>query len=542
MSLEGKPAAASSSPDSRLAAILVGCGFALSVLIALERPEGFLQADDVTHFLYAKWAWTWPSYLLDDWGRPGFTALYFLPAKLGLTACRILSAALMASAVWAAYRIALLMGIRYAWAVVPLAFAQPMLLKLSQTTLTETPAAFYLTWAVYLAMRNRWAMSCMVLSPMFVTRHEAIIFVPIWIVAAWHGRRGKRFLPLLLWAPIAVHVGAYFADMPMPIARLFAPTSTSEYGRGGWLTFFCRSMEAWGPAISALAMTGIVHLVRSLRGGLPIVCVIVYFATQTILRALGLYGTGGYARFLVPIGPMVAICALAGWQWLRTQRSGAALTLACSMVILWLAMERQLILYHEQRDIAAEIPQLHLAVKTVRIATCVIALLTIAALLSRGLKANIFRTILAGGLMALIPLAMWGLGVRLQKPREFAFIADMQRWRQTSGLADRQVISASVMVDYAIDVALPPDRATVKARLRAAPVGALFAWETQFAPSPSHGLALGEMQSNPAYREIYVSPPISERGEPYLRLFEKMAHGVDDSDSIRGASAISPAS
>src|SRR5262245_4109232 len=86
--------------EQSLAFALLVMGFCLTALFGQLDPDGVVHADDLTHFLIAKWAWHWPTYLLNDWGRPGFTALYFLPAKLGWPACRALSAILSAATAW----------------------------------------------------------------------------------------------------------------------------------------------------------------------------------------------------------------------------------------------------------------------------------------------------------------------------------------------------------------------------------------------------------------------------------------------------------
>ena len=78
--------------QTRIAADLVLVGLVLSATGGLLSPNGVVQFDDLTHYLYAKWAWRWPAYLLDNWGRPGFTVIYFLPAGWGWPACRFLSA------------------------------------------------------------------------------------------------------------------------------------------------------------------------------------------------------------------------------------------------------------------------------------------------------------------------------------------------------------------------------------------------------------------------------------------------------------------
>src|SRR3954452_18035244 len=40
--------------------------------------EGFLEADSCTHYLYARFAFTEPHYLVNVWGRPLCTGLYAL--------------------------------------------------------------------------------------------------------------------------------------------------------------------------------------------------------------------------------------------------------------------------------------------------------------------------------------------------------------------------------------------------------------------------------------------------------------------------------
>ena len=171
--------------DIGIAVVLAGAGLMTSIAFGLISPEGIYHYDDLTHYLFAKWAWKWPAYLLHSWGRPGFTVLYFLPAELGWWACRVLSAVLTAISALLAFFVARRLGLRHAWAAVLLAYAQPLFFQLSQTTLTETALAFYLMLAVFLAQRGRWALSAAVLSIGLVTRHEAAVFVPLWAWFAW---------------------------------------------------------------------------------------------------------------------------------------------------------------------------------------------------------------------------------------------------------------------------------------------------------------------------------------------------------------------
>ena len=514
--------------EAGIAAGLVVLGLAITAACALLSPEGVHQFDDLTHYLYAKWAWRWPAYLLDDWGRPGFTVLYFLPAGLGWPACRILSAVLTAAAAWMAFRIAQMLGLRYAWAVVALAYAQPLFFQLSHTTLTETPLAFYTTAAAYLALRGRWSGSAAVLSLGFVTRHEAIIFLPIWLFFA--RRQGVSLWRLwpMIWAPLVVNILAWAAGMRPLIERLLEPRPTTQYGFGGWLTFFARSLHAWGPGVMVLAMTGLWSLTRRRGGAFIAICIAVYFAGQTIVRALGLFDSGGYARFLVPISPWVAIAALSGWLrlWDRDAavRRVALIVAGCSMVLLWLSMERELVLIAHGRAAGTGLAELATAQKAIQICTGVFITFGFVALVRMRRSSEIPWTtgLVPIGVTAMILLTCYALCRPLAPPPEAPLIENLKRDLALRGLGDREIVSANVWLDYATGRALPPDRPSVREQIERAPIGGLFAWERQFAGSADHKLELDEFLQSPSFRLVLETPPGPYAEGPYLRVFEKI--------------------
>jgi hypothetical protein len=540
--------------DARLAALLTLSGLAVTLAFALHSPEGIHHFDDLTHYLFARWAIKWPAYLLDDWGRPGFTALYFLPAQISWTACRVLSVILTAASAWLAFRIAQRIGLRHAWAVVPLCYAQPLFFQLSQTTLTETTLAFYLTLAIYLTRHGHWSWSAAFVSLGMVTRHEAVIFLPIWLYFAWRQRVALVRLWPLVWAPLVVNVLAIPADIKPPILRLLEPRPSSQYGAGGWLTFFSRSMEAWGPGIMVLAMTGIASVWRRRGGAMIATCAVVYFVAHVVIRALGLFDSGGYARFLVPITPIVAVAALTGWLRLWSadprRRRAAVMLAAGAMIVLWIAAERQLVLYAARLDSAAELPEIHTAKCAVRIT---VAVLTALAIITagfgawprgkRGLAPSPACSALtrrAGGeapvplchgllgtalmptaLLVLIVLACGKLCHTLERPPPACIIDDLKQWLAVNGLADRKILSANIWVTYATGDELPHGRPSLREALRRAPAGTLFAWDEQFAASADHGLSLQEMLANPTLRLIHRTRPAPFQQQPYLLIFEK---------------------
>lgn len=126
-------------PDSlaenlRAAALLAA--FLTASLAAGWISNGVYHEDDLTHYVFARWSHFDARYLLDVWGRPGFTVPYSWPAAIGssqdgLRACRVFSAILSAATAWLAFRIARRLGIRHAWAAIPLLYLQPLFARLS---------------------------------------------------------------------------------------------------------------------------------------------------------------------------------------------------------------------------------------------------------------------------------------------------------------------------------------------------------------------------------------------------------------------------
>jgi hypothetical protein len=542
---------------------LVALGAAVTGACAVANPDSLHHFDDLTHYLFAKWAWTWPAYLIDEWGRPGFTVLYFLPAGVSWIACRLLSTLLGAASAWLAFRIAQRAGLRSAWAVIPLCYAQPLFFQLAQTTLTETPLALYLTLAVYLAQRNRWSWSAAFISLATVTRHEAAVFVPLWIVLACRfrlpeelgptqsaigvfppatrrggqasGRRyADRSLALwrlwpLLWAPMVVNLTALSVHMVPGIVRLFEPKPSSMYGQGGWLTFLCRSMEAFGPAIMVLAIVGAFKLARSRTSGIVVACAAVYFALHTAIRAMGLFNSGGYPRFLVPISPLLAVMALAGWCELRSaenkERRKATVVAAGAMLLLWLAMERQLSLYAAKLDEAAELPAISAGVWAVRSVTALLLLLTV---VSAGVtswpRCRFLRaTLVPAALLATLLLTSARLCHPLAKPHAGRIVEETLAWAAAHGLRDREVVSANMWVTYATGRVLPPLARSIRDQLDSSPPGSLLIWDEQFAPCDDDSLHLRTLQANPDYHLIHRSRPLPYHEQSYLLVFEKLA-------------------
>ncbi len=511
--------------DVRIAAAIVLLGLTASLALGF-RSDGMHHVDDLAHFLMAKWSWSYPAWLVDDWGRPGFTTLYAIPAAIGWPAARAWSALISALTAWMAFRLAQHAAVKPAWLVPALIYAQPLFFELTLTTLTETALAFYLTAALLLAARNQWTCSAAVLAIAFVTRYESIALLPVWVFFAWRQRVPWWRLWPLPWAVVVVSVAAALLGMPVPVARWFSPRPTAWYGSGGWLTMLARTAEACGPAVAAMGLAGLPALIRApWPGRMAAAVVIVHLAVQTAIRALGAFDSGGYARFLVPIAPFLAISATAFWQELGStepRRCRRAVTwLAIAVAVLWLSVELQIRRPETPRDL----PQVAQAAIATR-AVCGGLLLICGAATVSLRRRNPSRSALDPGASllraVLIALAVTTIAVLarpLARGTDERVITRELDWLRSAGLGDRPIVSAHAYAEFLTGQAQPPNRPGLSGRLHHAPIGAILVWDSQFAPAPQQELSLADAEASPALRFLHAAE--GERGFQ-LRLYEKI--------------------
>jgi len=350
-----------------LATTLGGLAVAL-VLIALS--DGFYQDDDITHFNFARDAWPRPPASQDAyvrkctmwgvWARPGYNLPTIVAAHYGgVIGCRLLSAALTTIVAWLAYCIARRVmpegGVALGFAPA-LVWLGPVTMTLACTTLTETPAALYMTLGVWLYLCGRRVLACAVLSLLTVTRYETLGLLPIigavgiadaFSAAGGDWRRALRKWWLwascvaLLWAP-AAYVGIAAAiNLPAEMSPLsmFSRTYTGEYGNGSLLHYIARWVEACGVGAVALFAAGVVHVGR--RGVLPAALTIGLVILHTLIYRFGMFASGGYARFLVPAAGLVGAMGAVGLAgvWRGHERGPivaiCAAAIAGSMATIW---------------------------------------------------------------------------------------------------------------------------------------------------------------------------------------------------------------
>ncbi len=364
--------------------------FALLSVVFAVWSRGFLEADGVTHYLYARWAFDFPWLFTDVWGRPIVTTLHALPAQIpgsifgqpmGLIAVRLTSLALAIGGALVAWKVAAgqpehAHHQRPSLAAV-CTLASPLVLLHSFAELTELPFALMSIACLLLYQRKQWVLLALLGGFLPAARPEGIGFAlmifgglvlhrrwiaaplvligPItWATAGWilGGYRGPADDSRL--RPLADALPESLDFLPGILAWLPASwpySGESVYDSGPLLKFVGMLPAITGPLLFPFMLLGAVlsfagwrtltrdHAtrVRWIVAFIPLFVLLVH----SLLHWTGKMASSGDIRYLVAVAPFWGLLTALGVEratrWLRVEHvAPIAIVLG---VLPWLALQ-----------------------------------------------------------------------------------------------------------------------------------------------------------------------------------------------------------
>lgn len=341
--------------------------FALGIAWPIYRlfaAEAWILDDELSHFLISRHVWNDFEGLLDLWSRPGRNLLHFGPAYFGIEAARLWTVALAALAVWLtaleAKRLRL-PNVEY----LPLFLCfQAWFPELSFPVLTQTP--FMVVWiaGVFLAMRERWALSAICWGYLSLVRHEGIALSGLFGLWVFFGRQGLgrvllqgrwrsigRAASFTAWVgfwtffPIIVmNLCTWFIRKEIPFLIYFESKPTEMYGSGSLFHFVPLILVGIGIPVALLAGLGCLPVRWMGWKNLLYVTYPAYFVLHSVIFWRGMFASGGYYHFLMPMAPFIALLALRGFasikRWVDQRDAGSWqwIPRTVLLVVLWFGL------------------------------------------------------------------------------------------------------------------------------------------------------------------------------------------------------------
>ncbi|QQL45011.1 glycosyltransferase family 87 protein [Sulfuriroseicoccus oceanibius] len=285
-------------------------GFLFSLWISLA-SKGFSLDDEITHYLFSHQAWGNPKQLLNEWTRPGRNLIHFPFALMPLMAVRVVTLVLAAIVVWLATKLAAAFNLKHLWLIPLFIWFEPWYVALSGAVLTQTPFALVALIGIYALITGRHGISGLCWGYLSLIRHEGIAFSLMFFV--WFLLQGRWKGVAGVVAPIAVfNVATKIFAGHWPIAIFFDSKPTEIYGEGTLFHFVPTTLWFAGPIIVILALIGIPRMTRDWKAVWPLVVYPLYWLMHTLIYWKGLFASGGYYHFLMPMAPGFAIAAAYG--------------------------------------------------------------------------------------------------------------------------------------------------------------------------------------------------------------------------------------
>ena len=304
-----------------VAAFALGIGW---LLVMLARSPGVLLDDEITHALISINAWRYPEALLDVWGRPGNTIAYMLPALLGgLEGRRLFAIGLCALTAVLAVGLSRRFSVKAGWLVVLCFFFQPWIAEVGFQSVTQLPFSLALAAGVLAWMTGRWGLAGLCFGLLPLIRHEGIALAGAWVLFALVRRQWVSALLAVL--PLGLYNAAFYLLFGrLASGNLIDAVPTTEYGSGSWLHFVPLLAAGVGIPVLVLALTGLLLATRQRDETrrapwgwslLYLAPYALYFLVHTLLFHFGLFASGGYGVFLLPLAPAAAVLAARGGEW-----------------------------------------------------------------------------------------------------------------------------------------------------------------------------------------------------------------------------------
>lgn len=295
-------------------AFLGGLGRALWLM---QHSTGSPLDDEIGHFLLSRDIWSHPQLALSLWGRSLNTLIYAIPAAFGLEAARYFSLAMTCASMGITWLLAKRLSLASAYLIPVFFWFQPWVLELSPTCLTEVPFLLFMIAGLYGVVCRNELSAGLLLGSLPLIRHEGVAIVAAGLAYAVLTKRWRLLASLAI--PYAGYAIAYFAVKSQWPLSIFAESKPTDiYGSGGWLHFAPLIAAAAGPVLVA-ALYGTPRLLRTNGGSAVLSAYALYLLVHVAIFRFGLFASGGYVEFLLPLVPAFALAAVAGLDVLSEQ-------------------------------------------------------------------------------------------------------------------------------------------------------------------------------------------------------------------------------
>ena len=306
------------------------------------------SGDSVLHYLYAEAAPGKPELYFHHWAKPVFTLLASPFAQFGFTGIKIFNALVVLLTLYFTYRTAEGLNLKRPVIAALIIVCAPLMIRHTFSGLTEPLFGLFTIWGIYLLIREKFVMACVVISFLPFVRSEGLLIIGVVGLYLLISRQWKAISWFLAGHVFYSIAGAFvFGDLLWVFTKIPYASSGSIYGSGSIFHFADQMPFVIGIPSTILLVVGMAVIIwKYLRGKfdarlhiLVLGGFLVYAIAHSLFWYFGILNSMGLNRVLLGVLPLMAIIALIGANALiETGKNRKWVSTAITVVIVGLIL------------------------------------------------------------------------------------------------------------------------------------------------------------------------------------------------------------
>ena len=317
----------------KYAFLILAILFVLFCVLEILSDSVYEGADNISHYNISHYAFQYPYLFLDHWGKPIFTLFSSPFSQFGFKGIIFFNIIVGLFTSFITFKIA--KELKYSNSLLVIIFVTfaPYYFMMHLTALTEMLFSLLLIASVYLALKNKFVFSAIILSFIPFVRNEGIVIFPFFFLYFFINKKYKQIPYMLTGTLIYSLIGLwYFKDFFWLVNQL--PYSvTSIYGSGSLFHFINNLDLILGKPLVVLLIIGILLMIYNLfkrnksfeysnilKAEYLIIFLpfLSYFCLHSFLWWKGMGGSMGLIRVITAVIPLASLICLKGFNLIDT--------------------------------------------------------------------------------------------------------------------------------------------------------------------------------------------------------------------------------
>ena len=312
--------------EKRLTYIGIGLFFiVMCVVIFIAKGTGD-DGDSISHYLYARDAFLYPKYLLNQWAKPLYVLIAAPFAQFGWVGIKLMNLSVLTLSLVLTYKLACRWLIPNAWLAPLFMITQHRVLSHTLSGLTEPLFSFALICCVFLYDRQKYFWATLLASFLPFFRSEGLIIFCVLIIYLLIKKQWK-YIPLLSFGHLFYTFVGYstYKSWFWTLNTMAYSTLDHVWGVGKWNHFILEMPWITGGFIYFILIIGLIDGLRRLilflnkksvfitnELWLAYGIFVAYFIAHSLFWAFGIFGSEGLMRVMLCVTPMMGIICLRG--------------------------------------------------------------------------------------------------------------------------------------------------------------------------------------------------------------------------------------